>query len=340
MPGRLVVFLVVGVSLVFGLLVGREFWLVGKRPHPDYSPGKLNILTYQSLGGSHGPLEAIVNRFERDAGVKVKVTALGDAGLMLERLKLQPELFDVVVGLDTLVLSRAQREFSWAPIHVDPDEPWLPEARALNLDAFSVISWSPLTFIYREDGQPVPQSFGDLANEKFRAEITVEDPRVSAPGAQFLAWATALGKAQGWFELFRPNVFRVAPTWTFAYGLFEKRQTRFVFSYLTSLSYHWGIAHDRNFRALSFGEGHPRAADFVAVPMGAQNLGVAQSFVKALHQDWAQRLIMQKNFMFPIRAGLTEGTIFAELPHLKVIDVPGVPALEPALKSWEKVFAH
>ena len=284
--------------------------------------------------GSHGPGEAIVTRFEKDSGAKVTVTALGDAGLMLERLKLQPQNFDVVLGLDILALDRAVAEFKWTPLP-DSTEGWSEDARAMSLPEYSPIAWSPLTFIYREDGQPVPRNFDELKDPRFYRQLTLEDPHTSAPGAQFLAWTQALGKDLDWLKALRLNVLDVAPTWTFAYGRFEKRQTRFVFSYLTSLSYHWGLGQDRSYRALSFAEGHPRAVDYVAVPADAPHAALAQGFIRALHQEWAQTLIMQKNFLFPVIQKLTVGTVFAELPKLKTITVP----THRDLKDWDHVFA-
>jgi thiamine transport system substrate-binding protein len=119
--------------------------------------------------------------------------------------------------------------------------------------------------------------------------------------------------------------------------LFRKGQLRFVFSYVTSLAYHWGIDKDRSYKALSFEAGHPLQVELAAIPADCRECELARDLLRTLHAPWAQTLIMQKNFMFPVVKGLTEGTVFAQLPVLKTI---GDAEADSNLDEWDQIFSH
>ena len=191
--------------------------------------------------------------------------------------------------------------------------------------------------MYRQSDLPKPQAFDDLLQPTFAKSFALQDPHSSSPGLQFLNWVKALKKQQTvkWLEQFRANINSVSPSWSFSYGLFEKKQTPFVFSYLTSLAFHWQQPDGSSqFQVLQFPEGHPAQVEFVAIPANCRECDLAQKFVHELQSEWAQNLIMQKNFMFPARKGVTRGTIFERLPSLKVINTE----TGKDLHEWDQVF--
>jgi hypothetical protein len=49
---------------------------------------------------------------------------------------------------------------------------------------------------------------------------------------------------------------------------------------------------------------------------------------------------MEKNFMFPVLNGVMTGTVFAELPQLKVLSAPLPPSPENEFRDWDQVFKH
>lgn len=134
----------------------------------------------------------------------------------------------------------------------------------------------------------------------------------------------------------KANVASISPSWAFSYGLFKKKQAQLVFSYLTSLAFHWGIEHDRSYQVVSFPEGHPVQIEYVGVPANCRECELAEEFVRVLLRPAAQGTIMQKNFMFPVVKGLDASTIFAELPHLKTRVEANLESKD--FSDWDKAF--
>ncbi|MBX3021026.1 MAG: thiamine ABC transporter substrate-binding protein [Bdellovibrionales bacterium] len=337
MRSRLTLFLIAAVSLVFGLLVARTMVDSRDLPREMFIEKKLRVLTYGTFVGPTGPGGEILKRFEKDKNIKIEVVSSADAGLLLERLKLTQagNPVDVVIGLDQLLIEEAQQKFEWQPIVADKSK-WHKAAAQASSDHFVAFDWSPLTFVYRKSAAEVPKTFDDLTAPAYPKQFALQDPRTSTPGIQFFHWVKAL-KGAGtltWLEKFKPNVNSVSPTWAFSYGLFKKEQTRFVFSYLTSLAFHWGDEKNRDFDVLSFPQGHPVQVELAAIPKDCRECELAQDLVRSLHEEWAQRLIMTKNYMFPVIEGLEKGSIFAELPQLKTISTE----TGKNLSEWDKVF--
>lgn len=336
MRSRLVIVLLLATTLIIGLLFARHMLELKKQGRPTLNDRKLRILTYSTFVGSSGPGTDLFSRFKNLCGCDVEVVTAGDAGLLLERAKLASESvpFDVVIGLDQLMLEEARARIQWRPLSVTA--PWIKEISAFKDESFIPYDWSPLGFIYRKSTGAAPANFKELIAPELKGQIALQDPRSSSPGLQFYHWVRA---TQGpatleYLEQLKPNVYSVSPSWSFSYGLFEKKQVRFVFSYLTSLAYHWGIEKDRDYNFASFTEGHPVQVEMAAVPADCRQCELAEQFVAELIKPEAQKTLMEKNFMLPVIDGLRAGTVFAELPEVKTIATP----LQKDFGDWEKVF--
>lgn len=329
---RLLTFLVLISALIFGLVLWRQYLRRG-----DFSPEfwvdkKVKVLTYSSFVSSTGPANELFRQFEKKHNIKLDVTSVSDAGLLLERLKLGA--FDVVIGLDQLMLESAEAQ-EWQAVEVNTETWHGVPAQALSKN-FVPYDWSPMSFVYRQEGGRVPEKFDDLQKSQWPQQFAVQDPRQSTPGLQFYQWVKTLkgDKTSEFLKNFKANVHSVAPNWTFSYGLFEKKQVRFVFSYLTSLAFHWGVQNDRSFNILNFSEGHPVQIEFAAVPASCQECDLAQDLVQFLLLPTSQQILMLKNFMLPVIAGLEKGSIYAELPQLKTLSIRS----DRDLDDWDKVF--
>jgi thiamine transport system substrate-binding protein len=336
---RLTVFVLILVSLAFGLLVARRMVQTRGLSRTAFEEKTLHLLTYSTFIGTYGPGTEILRRFEKEHGCKIEVVTATDAGLLLQRLKFAQAgaAFDVVLGLDQLLLDEAKSGYEWQKLETDKSG-WYEAPAAESTDEFAAFDWSPLTFVYRKDGAAVPANFDDLLDKRYAKQFALQDPRASTPGLQFYKWVKALKGAHTaeWLAAFKPNVNSVSPSWAFAYGLFKKKQTRFVFSYLTSLAFHWGDEKDRGYDVLNFPEGHPVQVEFAAVPKNCKECELARAFVHTLHLDWAQKLLMTKSYMFPVVKGLEDGTVFSELPKLKTLSTEA----GKDLGDWDKVFPH
>lgn len=338
MRSRLTVLLLVISTLIVGLLFGRELYRHRDLPRAQLQRKKLRVLTYSSFVGATGPGAEIIKKFETDHDCDVEVTTAGDAGLLLERVKLAEASvpFDVVLGFDQLQLPEADRQITWQS-QVFASSGRHPIVAEFAHPHFVPFDWSPMTFIYRKSsGIKPPVTLGALTNSAYKNKIGLQDPRSSTPGLQFLNWIkTVYGThTETFLRDLKPNVHSVSPSWSLAYGLFKKEQIEFVFSYVTSLAYHWGVEEDRNFQLVGFPEGHPVQVEYVGVPKSCGSCELAQDFVEDLLKPQAQKIIMEKNFMLPVIQGLEEGSVFAELPQLKVIKIE----TGKDLREWDEVF--
>ncbi|MGE0525635.1 MAG: thiamine ABC transporter substrate-binding protein [Bdellovibrionales bacterium] len=342
MRNRLAVVSLAAMSLVVGLLHLRQMYLRPHGDHPLSYSKELRVLTYSSFVGASGPGSEIVSLFEKEHGVRVNVVTAGDAGLLLERMKIAQASvpFDVVIGLDQLMLPEATKRFRWRETFFATSGRQAVLAEFAS-PCFVAYDWSPLTFIYRRDARhpgEIPARINDLTERKFKTQFALQDPHSSSPGFQFFAWVKALkgSETEAFLRAFRPNVNSVSPSWAFSYGLFNKNQTRFVWSYLTSLAYHWGANGARDYQVVVFREGHPVQVEYVGIPQDCRECELAQAFVEEMLHPRAQTLIMEKNFMFPVIKGLERGTVFSELPQLKTV----MTEAGRDFSEWDRVFQH
>ncbi len=340
MRSRVVIFLVLGVSAVFGLLFMRELIRNKGLDREQFVEKKMRLLTYSTFVTATGPGPELIQKFQAACKCKVDVTTVSDAGILLERLKigLGGAHFDVVVGLDQLMLDQARKDFAWRELDTEGTN-WRPEIEAFAKSAeFVPLDWSPLTFVYRKSDLPVPEKFAELLEPQYRKQILLQDPRASSPGLQFYNWTRTLNGAKNpeFLKDLKANVQSISPSWAFAYGQFKKEQGRFVFSYLTSLAFHWGTENDRKYQVLSFPEGHPVQVEYVAVPAQCRQCELAVQFVDMLLQPENQRVIMQKNFMLPVLMGVEKDSIYSELPELKTIQIES----GKDLRDWDQVFSR
>lgn len=337
MRSRLSVLILLGVALVFGLLFGRQVYLAKNLPREKFQTKSLRILTYSTFVGAAGPGPELIRAFKSKHNCDVEVVTSDDAGLLLERLKIAEAgtPFDLVIGIDQMALAQGEQQFKWREMFFGSSGRY-PVLSEYASKYFVPYDWSPMTFVYRKGDFPVPQKLDDLLNPIYKNKFALQDPRSSSPGLQFYNWIKTL-KGQGtvaFLEKFKSNVGSVSPTWAFSYGLFKKEQARFVFSYLTSLAFHWGTENNHDYQVLSLEEGHPVQIEYAAVPASCRQCDLAEDFIKFMMAPESQKLIMEKNFMLPVIKGLEEGTIFSQLPSLKTIKVE----TGKDLGDWDKVF--
>ena len=243
--GRLLVFIVLGVAAVFSLIFARTRYISRNLPHELMQDKRLRILTYSSFAGGGGPGPRLLGEFKRICDCEMETVNAGDAGLILERLKLTQESnpVDVVVGIDQMAISDA-RFLTWKKVAID-DKDFSVKANG----DFIPLDWSPMSFVYREGTANVPQNFSDLLKPGLKHQLALQDPRSSSPGLQFLQWVRAVKNngAKDFLTSLEPNIASISPSWSFSYGLFQKKEANFVFSYGTSLAYHWGVEKDRSY---------------------------------------------------------------------------------------------
>ena len=282
-------------------------------------------MTYSSFMSAWGPGPEIAKRFKEQSGVTVEFQDAGDAGLILEKLKLFP--VDVVVGLDALTLEQARRGLDWAELRlgtsdgtgINDEEPGVKWRER----EFIPIDHAPLAFVYRKGEVVPPTSLADLLDARFKGAIALEDPRTSTPGLQFLLWTIEEFGEDGAFEFLaklKPNIHTVSPNWSTAYGAFKKKRAKIVFSYMTSPAYHEVEEKDLSYSAAVFAKGHPEQMEFAGIPAACSRCVDAEKFVSMLRSRDTQTLIMQKNYMLPMSPHLITGA-FSKIPRTAPLEL-------------------
>lgn len=209
--GRFVVFLTGLVALVGGVIF-LKWVLIGRDlPREGMVEKELRILSYSTFVSSSGPAPELVHEFKKRCRCKVDFVTTGDAGLLLERLKLTQDRaqYDVVIGLDRFWAAKAAQEWEWLePVLIKEKKVEFVEGLAIeDLAQFVPFDYAPMTFIYRKsDVSNVPQSLSDFLKPEFKSSISLQDPRSSSPGLQFFSWVilTQGEEAEEFLKKFKP----------------------------------------------------------------------------------------------------------------------------------------
>lgn len=302
------------------LMISLGSWLLVGRPKaPVDAHAGVRVMTYSSFMNAWGPGPEIAKRFREETGLSVEFNDAGDAGLILEKMKLFP--VDAVVGLDGLSLPDAKVRQEWRELPVLSGEP----GTQFRDPSFVAIDYAPVAFIYREGEIDPPKSLEDLTDSRFKGKIALEDPRTSTPGLQFFFWVIGtMGEEKGFafLESLKQNLHSVSPSWSAAYGSFTKKQSALAFSYQTSPLYHVLEEKDQSYRAAIFASGHPLQVEYAGVPEACGRCTDGEKFVRFLQKKEIQALIMRKNFMLPVDPSAATGTPFAGLAEVKELKIP------------------
>lgn len=333
------------VSLVF---VGLFLAVINKNDETKGQDSKpvVRIFGYTGFTSKWGPGPQLKEQFEKECSCRIEFIEGSDSGVLLQRLRIEGESLgaDLVIGLDQYDLGKALSEQKWKSVDISKIN-WEPSMKAALVNpAFVPFDWGVISFIARKGELPrFPASLDDLLSPDFAKQISLEDPRTSSPGKQFLYWVIrAKGVEEGfkYFEKLNEQVHSYSPSWSTAYGLFTKKQTKLALSYVTSPVYHQLEEKDMNYIALEFKEDHPIQVEYMGIPEFCKNCELAQAFINKMLSPEGQKIIMDRNYMLPVIQGVREGTAFAMVPRFKTIDkieTPSVSEVEDLLKRWSSV---
>ena len=163
---------------------------------------------------------------------------------------------------------------------------------------------------------------------------------MSSPGLQFLLWLIQIKGEEKAFEFlkaFNQQLHSYAPSWSTAYGLFQKAQALSTYSYVTSPIYHLIEDKSMDVVALELEEGHPAQFELGGVPATCKNCELGEKFMELVLSPEGQKIIMEKNFMFPVVRGVKDETPFATIPNYQIVELsvlPNVSDRERILKKW------
>ena len=336
---------IIFISLVF---LGLFLAVINKNEASKVAPNEVvvRIFGYASFTGRFGPGPQLKDIFEKNCKCRVEFIEGSDSGILLQRLKIEGESLgaDLIIGLDQFDLEKAIKEQRWRKLNVGNLDVYDPVRPALSNGYFVPFDWGIMAFVARrgELGH-LPATLDDLLSSELTRKISLEDPRTSSPGMEFLYWVIhSKGEEEGfnYLKKMMEQAHSFAPSWSTAYGLFSKKQTKLVFSYLTSPLYHELEEKNKDYIALKFKEPHPLHFEFVGIPEFCRNCDLAEQFVNLMLSPPGQKIVMEKNYMFPVMRGVREKTPFdigADVDVISDYKIPSQQETELWLKKWSEI---
>ena len=288
---------------------------------PD-GPRTVRVVTHDSFALS----DAVVSAFEESSGIDVEFIPAGDAGEMVNRAVLSagnPEA-DVLFGIDTTLLSRAVDAGVFDP-YVSSADTLRPELRSAGLDVVTPIDDGDVCVNiddgwFAEQGIAPPSTLEDLADERYRGLLVVQNPATSSPGLAFLL-ATIARYGDAWpdyWERLRANDVMVVNGWSEAYlteftaggGGGDKP---LVVSYSTSppaeIVYAEEPKPERPLTSVML-DGCYRQVEFAGVLRGTPDPDAARAVVDWLVSPEVQADVPLSMFVFPARDSVALPEVF------------------------------
>ena len=305
----------------------------------------LRVYSYSTFVSSWGPGPLIKKMFEESCNCRVDFYDGADSAILLQRIQNEATQSgaDVVLGLDQFDLEKAHQMVNWKTIQTGNTE-FVPVVKNILSESKLIpFDWGVLAFIGRKsDDRLSLTSLESMLNKELKGQISMQDPKTSSPGLQYLFWLIeVMGEDEAFKYLakFIPQAYSFSSSWTNSYGLFQQGQVRTTFSYVTSPIYHLLEEKNSDYIAFAFKEGHPVQFEYVGIPESCSECDLANQFVQFILSPSVQKIIMEKNYMFPVVEGVQAGTPFDQVPamkHLK-IKIPSVTEKERILNKWSEL---
>ncbi len=306
----------------------------------------LRVFGYSTFTGRWGPGPLLKASFEKNCKCKVEFIEGSDSGILLQRLRIEGESLgaDLVIGLDQFDLSKAMSEQKWRNLSLGKLDTYEAVRPAFSGAYFVPYDWGQLSFIARKEGSShFPSKLDELLLPEYRKKLALQDPRTSSTGKQFLFWVLdAKGEVQGfkYIEALMEQAHSFSPSWSTAYGLFTSKQAAMTFSYVTTPLYQEIEEKKKEYLSLKFEEAMPVQIEFMGIPDFCRNCELASQFVNFLLSSEGQKIIMEKNYMFPVVKGILEKSPFAAIlpaKNLQKFKVPPTSEVERVLKRWTDI---
>ena len=270
----------------------------------------LNVLTYASFDSQWGAGKGLKERFETYCNCKLVYQLSENSLAIVASLKIAKGKVDsdVVLGLDTMSLMEADEYIKTLS---DEQKNSLGKSTQEPLwRNFVPIDYSFFTFMVdTQKVKNIPRSLSEFLNSAdFKQRVILQDPRSSSPGLGLL-YTLKLIFHKNLIEplqKLRIQTLTVGKGWSETYGLFTKGESWFVWSYITSESYHREEEKSARYQAMYFEEGHLKQVEYAGVLKTAKNLLLAQEFLNFLVSAEAQKIIAEGSWMFPVNAKARE----------------------------------
>lgn len=331
------------IAVIFVALLGALSFKQNQEAKKSEIP-TVRVYASSSFIAQWGPGPWLKQAFEKNCNCHIEYFDGADSTLLLQRLKSDVDGgVDLALSFDQFDLEHAENITEWK--HIDaPINNFVDVVKQKAQESELVpYNWGIMAFVAKNSEiKELPKSVEDFLKPEWKSQFVIEDPRTSSPGAQFLYWLISQKGEEAAFEIIKKlnnQIHSYPPNWSSAYGLFQKGQVKSVFSYVTSPIYHKVEEKNNDYVALDFPEGHPLAIEYLGIPDKCRQCDLATQFVNFIFSKEGQKIIMEKNYMFPVLKGVKENTPFALIPDYKITDVaiPKLSERERLLKKWAQI---
>ena len=304
----------------------------------------LRILTHSSFAVP----KPLLAQFEKQAGVKLRITKAGDAGEMLNKLILTRAnpIADVVFGIDNALAPKALAADVLAPSAAAA----ATRVASVQLPAPLVpVDYGYVTINYdkawfAKSGKALPKTLEELTQPAFAKLLVVQNPATSSPGNAFLlATIGAMGeeKAYDWWARMRANGLKVAKGWTEAYYTdFSRNGGEFplVISYATSPAAELFYAKDKPTEPPTGSLGLPggvfRQVEGVALVKGGRQQAAAEKFVEFMRSAPVQQQLQTEMWMYHAESGTARADVMKFAPEPATFDAPSEADMAAKGPQW------
>lgn len=328
--------LVLGTTAVVTAALAAGCTLVGGGSDGDSgnSGGTVTLVTHDSFAAPQQVLDA----FQQQTGIKITVLKKGDAGALTNTLVLTKAnpIGDVAYGVDSTFASRALSEGVFEP-YTSPEADRGPQRYAVDsehrLSAVDVgdVCVNVDTNWFAQHALPVPATYDDLADPKYKDLLVVENPATSSPGLAFLFGTIEKYGEQGWQAYWRKlqaNGVKSDSGWEEAYsqdfsGSSGKGPRPIVVSYASSPAAE--IGDDGKPRTKALLDTCYRQVEYAGVLAGTKNEDKARKVVDFLLSQQFQTTVADNMYVYPSRQGVDLPKGWAEAAPLPA-NSPSLPA--------------
>lgn len=291
----------------------------------DDDSGKDDVKRGESLEGTTVVLathesfalpEELIEGFEADTGITLKVRPAGDGGELTTSLVLSKSkpFADVAFGVDNTFATRAVNEGVFAEY-----QPTLPSgAEELKLDGDAADVLTPIDHAsvcvnvddawFAKNDRLAPQNLDDLADPAFKDLLILPGATTSTPGLAFLLATIAEYGEDGWADYWTrlmENGAKLADGWTEAYSAgftgAGKGDRPIVVSYDTSPAFTIDEKSGDSTTSALLNTCF-RQVEYAGVLANAKNPGAAEKVVDFLLSPEVQAVIPENMYVFPADA--------------------------------------
>lgn len=212
--------------------------------------------------------------------------------------------YDLAIGVDnSFAVSDSLLDYFVPPEGFDPGQ----LANECVFDSqFKLVpyAYSNLALIYNTRiVEDPPQSFGELQNARYLAQVAICDPHESGVGRAMLFWSLGLFGSDGYEHLWkslRKNIYKSYPDRNDALAALRKGECSMLISLNTIPAYLEELDPQDNYYDVSMPkEGSFQYIESLGIHRGSRNSALASRFVKHFLTANTQKMVVYKLGMFP-----------------------------------------